>query len=1373
MSDPLPSEPLRIPNPAQRGFLALERLGRGGAALNLCLLVPVEADASAEGTRDLLRTLLRDVPSWRHVATPDGLGLRTLAAEDIDVEIVELDAGAARHDAERIAHDLASTPFDTSLGPLHRFRVLSTAGRVRWLALCCHHLLADGWSLSRLVRLALGMPPPPPGPAASARPSPARQERDAAWWRSRQDTLPRAAEPAAHSTGLAARRHAFRIPSALLDGQDRAARFAGCAALALGHLSGLDDFCLGFLGHGRTTGDRNDPAPRVDKHAVEVRLDDATTLGEFLDGFRRTVREARRHGTFRFEALQTEISRRSGDASPLCQATFSFQPSSFALGPGLDAAACWIFPGKAAEALAFHLVEHADGTGDCTCLVDHQLEAFTPLQIRGLREVVEHLLESLPRQRDTRLSELQWLDDRTLDDLRRREHAPAPPRGIGDTFPERFGNMARIHPDRTAVRWSGGSWTYRELDRRSGALAAEFLARGAGPGSTIAILGPGGPDRIAAVVAALRSGTAFAPLDEASPPGRLGDLLAACGATHLCVDPSLDHRVPASWTGPRLTAFPAPDACPFPSHIRIDADAPAYVLCTSGTTGEPKAVVVGHRPWCAMADAWNAAYGLSERDVVLQVAPFCFDVFAGDLAKALLNGACLALPDADDRGHPSRLHAAATRLGATFVDTLPEHVLALGETALRRKETGRLRSLVCGARAPDPRRFRNLSRRLPPGIALYNTYGVTEATVDGAFLEADPADGSDLEPVPVGVPFPGVSLHVRARRGPLPEGWTGDLLVGGAGVARGYLDEPDSPRFRTLAGVGRVYDSGDRARWNGHGQLVWCGRRDDEIKMSGVRVHPAAIEAALESLEGVEDAVVVAVPEGGRVRVEAFCVCPGRPATDELRAELGTRLPRALHPHAIHRLEDLPRGPSGKPDMARLRALASRPRDAGPTPGESSALPDRIRRNLSGLGIPDAELADPRNVDRSLWSLGLDSLAAFQFLGRLEEDGLHLVPSDLHAHPTIGDLARLLEHATPRAPRPLPPPPPPRSATRRHSDRPAILLTGATGLVGIAVLERLSRLGAGPILCLVRGDAARLRESWQRSGSAHPFPSDRARLVPGDLSRPNLGLDPSAFEALAAEVGLVIHAGAWTRYFGAPEAIHGTNVEGTRTLASWCARHGIALAHVSSASASSPIPAGWNPYVDSKRRAEEVVLASGAPGLVLRLGALLPGAEDRRPADSALSARLRTLVELGSWPRGLRPPALGDASLVGAAADAIVAQSLSLRERPPERPLVVRLRGLPLEAEAMATAFAARGRAIHPLEPEAWSRAARQHPMGAMMTRELSFATGLAGSGASLADRTLDVSGGAHEALERLFDAVVRDAAPAGAPLNGARPDRR
>ncbi|MEV7302410.1 amino acid adenylation domain-containing protein [Streptomyces clavifer] len=1196
---------------AQEGIWTGHHLDTSSPAYNTAEYVVIEGPVDVDLFGAALSRVVEETEALHCVFMTDDDGHPwqvDTAVPRWDIHTADLSEAPDPHAAALawIDEDVAR-PVDLTHGPLFGHALFRLApDRHLWYHRV-HHIALDGFGLSLVARrvadLYTGLvTETEPGPSgfgtlASVREEEAayrtseRYTRDRDHWNGRYADRPEVATPAGRSALPGA---SFLRDAADLDAGTTAALRTTARALKVSwseillavtaaHLhraTGAPEIVLSVPAMGRF-GSVSLRVPAMVRNVLPLRVtvgpDDS--LRTLTAAVSQEVRAALPHQRYRYEQIRRDL-RLVGGGRRLSGPGVNIMPFAYDLRFAGHRSTVHNVSAGPVDDLAFNVYDRSEGTA-LRFAVDANPDLYTAAEVADHRSALFSLLtESVadPDRPFTALRPVRSARCMAPIHIIEGDSLPAPPRPvlslIADHATRRGGAVAVEEGDR--------SISYADLFGEALHIARRIAGHGVSRGELVAVALPRGIDAVTVLLGIMAARAVYCPFDPGAPTDRTAALLTSAAPALVVTEQRYAHLFPNR----EIMLIDAPPGTE-PHQPPLSTSGPddlAYVLHTSGSTGEPKGVEVGHGALTHFVAAAGLRYGPQRDDRVLQFAPLHFDTSVEEIFLTLCSGATLVIREPDMTDSVPHFLSVCERLAVNVLDlpTAYWHELAYALSTGAGDLPSTVHTVIVGGEAALPERTARWRRAVGTDVRLVNTYGPTEGTVVATAADLnDPALAPD--DTPVGRPLPGSRVAVR----------DGELYLLGPALAHGYRNLPKetAERFVRLDGLPdtpRAYRTGDRVQLGKDGLLRYLGRLDDEFKISGHRVQPAEVESALLSHPGIKDAAVVGqvLPDGTRRLTAHLVAAEDQPPLSAVRDHLKTRLPAAMIPTSLNFLARLPLTLSGKTDRAALLAQLPSP---GVTAGTfqdrtlTKAVTDVWREVLAAGDLTEHD---------DVFDRGAQSLQAIQAANRLAAElGREVKVAWLFQHATSAALAAYLAAESGSGPDNLTtgsvlpstlaagtiltPGIQPGADTAAWPPQ-RVLLTGATGFVGTHLLTELLRRTDAEVVCAVRAaspDTALERVHSALAAADLPLPPDqhhRVTAFPADLDRPLLGLGDEQWDELRATVDAIVHNGAAVSVVRDYTALRPANTDSTHDLLRLAAPRRIPLHYVSTLSVGPP-----------------------------------------------------------------------------------------------------------------------------------------------------------------------------------------------------------
>ena len=1018
---------------AQREVWASVQMGAEASnAYNVCHAFRIRGAFSVDAMKTALQQLVDRHQALRLVCDPDGETQHELASAKIPVVTVDFSGMTAADRERETAHYIdqeTNVSFDLETGPLCRAVILREDHQKHLIIFTAHHIVCDGWSGGILV-LDLGdlyeaesmgmraaLPPAHSFQAYVGAQNTAREiqkvQTAEEYWKAQfaspieplELPLDFLRKPV---KSYAAERQRRQIPDTLYREVSRVAGRNGCTVytmlfaamqVLIYRLTGQDDFVLGTVVAAQASDGNSATMVGHGTNVLPVRasMNPDATFEEHLKAARKRLLDAFDHQSLSFGALVRSLNLpRDPSRTPLVTATFNADNVTAPFRFHSVEAELLSSPKKFATFdLEFNILKTA-GAVFAECI--HSTAILQPATVQRWLENYETLLASICANPAEKITDLPLMTPEQQSTLL------SPPMGIwqiDECVHTRFERQVERTPDAIAVTSNDVSLTYAELNGRANAVADRLIAMGAGPDVLVALCMERSVSMLVGLLGILKAGAAYLPIDLRYPAERVAFILEDAGVPLLISQRSLEATLPEH----QATVLFLDDVTESRNEnigSRASLDNLAYVIYTSGSTGKPKGVEVLHCGVTNVLHSFEELLQFTPDDVLLATTTLSFDIHVLELFTPIQAGSRLVIATDEQAQDPALLIPLLESSGATIYQATPVRYRMLLDAGWNGKPK---LQLLCGGE--------KLSRELADQLlqrcdVLWNVYGPTETTVwsSAAIIE------DDGQPITIGQPIANTTFYVLdTHMKPLPLGAPGELFIGGEGVARGYLKRPELIAERFVPnpfGGGRIYKTGDRARYRADGGVELLGRNDDQVKVRGFRIELGEIEHALLSIPDVLRAAVVVSSDGEEQNIIAYLVpVPGVPLPPaELRGALLQTLPDYMIPAAFVMIDALPTTPNGKLDRKALPA----PSWAITRKTRDSVAPETPMQITIARMWESLLKVDKVGIHESFFDLGGHSILAARLMTQVRSSfGVQLPLHHIFRTPTISALATLIE----------------------------------------------------------------------------------------------------------------------------------------------------------------------------------------------------------------------------------------------------------------------------------------------------------------------------------------------------------------------------
>ncbi len=970
------------------------------------------------------------------------------------IDLRELNQQSQNEQIELIVKNEASTPFKLDKAPLFRCKLVLLKDNEAIFLLNMHHIISDGMSLEIMIKEISAFyqalqnhtePHLPPLPLQySAYAKWQRQwlesevlQKQLRFWQNHLSGAPQLLKlptdfPRPKTQTFRGSKTYFQLDARISKAIKDIAKqhkttpylvFLTAFSVLLHRYSGQDDLIIGTPVSGRTRKEIEDLIGFfVNSIPLRFELENNPTFDDYLQQTQKMVQEALANQDVPFEKIIDVLNlERDTSYTPLFQVMFIYQqnPLQKIALPHLEIEPLQVETGTSKFDLSLAIIEDAE---QFRGMAEFNTDLFKVESIEKLLRHFTNLLNDIAQNTQKPVRSLQLLSEQEREHIIRgynrfKKQKIDPQLNVVTLFEQ----QAKQNPTKTAILSFNQQLTYQQLNEQANQLANYLIKTGIGPEQIVAISINRSPELFIGLLAILKSGATYLPIDPDYPQERIDYLLADAQPQLILTEKALQARFKEN--GYPVIALddlnhPFRTEATTNPHINIFHQQLAYLIYTSGSTGKPKAVMVEHGSLVNHALSIKNVYQLTPKDRMLQYISISFDAAGEEIYPTLISGAGLVLPPAAREMSAHDLYQLIKQFEISvlhlpvpmwhyFMDFLNEQQLTLPNT---------VRLMLVGGEAPSVQKLNLAGTLIQHPVTFMNLYGPTEATITSLYFKTEIQKDKPFKQatIPIGQPIANGHVYILdAALNPVPTGVVGEIYIGGAGVARGYLNRstltaqsfvPDP--FSEQPGQ-RLYRTGDLGYFNNEGDIVFAGRVDFQVKIRGFRIELGEIENALEKHPGIRQAVVVARTIDGKNRLVAYLIPEkDQPLTiAELRQFLSAQLPDYMVPSYFVALEEFPLTTTGKIDRKRL----PQPQITEEQLSQNFQAPRNEKEKLLAEIWQEVLKLPKVGVKDNFFELGGDSILSIQIIARANQKGLKITPRQLFEYPTIEGLAAVAE----------------------------------------------------------------------------------------------------------------------------------------------------------------------------------------------------------------------------------------------------------------------------------------------------------------------------------------------------------------------------
>lgn len=1281
-----------LTNP-QKSIWLTEQFYKGTSVNNVCGTVLIDEIINFDHLLTAINIFIRDNDSFRiHIKIDTNGNVKQYFSDHIErtFEVVDV---ANNEELITLENQMATTPFDVIENDLFDIKPFRFPNGKGGFVVNTSHLVADACTASLVASKIMNIYSSLIKGEQITEPATSyvnyinsekeyltspKFEKDKEYWDSQFNSIPEFGTiPSLKSStaeSSSACRQLFKFDSSLVENINLFCKdkkislfnfFMGIYALYIGRVSNLDNFVLGTPILNRTTfTEKTTPGMFISTVPFKFSLSGDDTFVQYAQKIGLDSLSMFRHQKYPYQNILEHIRKTNPSQPNLYDILISYQNSKTnRTSSNIPYMVRWTFNHNVADSMQIHIFDMND-EGELNIAYDYRISKYNKSDILNLHSRILYIVHQILSNNNILVNDIDIVtpDEKNL--LLNKLNKTFMKYDYNKTVIDYFEEQVEKSPNSIALIFGDTSFTYSELNEKVNSLANYLINIGINKQDIVGIMLHRSPEMIIGIIATLKIGATYLPIDPEYPVDRINYMLSDSNAKTVLIHNAslnlLDNKI-YQLININLGSD-IYNTCANNPNIKISADDLIYIIYTSGSTGNPKGVMVTHKNVNNFLVAIKRLIDFSPNKIMVSVTTICFDIFVLELWCSLTSGMKLVLASDAEQSSPELLQKLCINHKVNMIQTTPSRYSAIFGDFSNRDFLKNFTDIMVGGE-PFPS---NLLKKLQlySNARIFNMYGPTETTVWSTMKDLTPTDT-----ITVGRPIGNTYCYVLDKHKKLlPIGVPGELYIGGDGVTNGYLNRSELTKEKFIPSPFDsneiIYNTGDLVYINLNEEIVHLGRTDFQVKIRGYRIELNEIKNKLLTYQGITDAVVVA--KDNKLLICYYVAKEKYPAAD-ISAYLLNYLPHYMIPAYFIKIDKIPLTPNGKlnrrllPDVQENKKIEKAHTDTEKK--ISMVLEEILNASFLDINTPFLEL-------------GLDSLGIIQAQTKLLKYNYILSTQDFYKYSTIKKLAERIDtNSCNYQEQDVEVP-----AKFRHIEGELltklsnfnisedilhnVFLTGANGFVGIHILYEILNTTNNTIYCLVRGKShehsvSRLIDAYKFyfNTDISEFIDNRIIVVSGDIDSPNFGIDISSFNSYINNFSTIIHTAAIVKHYGSFEDFDKINIQGTKNVVDFAYAYKKRLIHISSISVSgnylvhqdsrniefseNSLYIGQhytdNVYVQSKFEAEKIVLNGMQNGLtaqIIRIGILSgrysDGVFQQKIKENAFYSRIKSIVSLGA-----------------------------------------------------------------------------------------------------------------------------------------------